>query len=185
MLEECSRRTDATKNRANSPPAATRAVGARSGCKGRLMAFLSGSRLTSRIGKLRNGASGIGRSTAKKMPHLRDALEHFIADARANGRSEDTIKKYRVDKKEVQKFSGRFPCVRFPWMTFFAIPGVWKTANITASKRSNGCAAFFSFCIARGWIEEKPCSRAHSSQRKSPADASLLRGRVGKNSLGR
>ncbi len=87
---------------------------------------------------------------------MREALEHFIADARSNGRADDTINKYELIKKEVQKFFGDISLRAVSLDDLSQYRASWKMSNITALKKIQRLRSFFSFCVARGWIEKNP-----------------------------
>jgi len=89
-------------------------------------------------------------------PTLLEATERFIADATANGRANDTVRKYELIKREFETFFGDIPLRSLTLDDISKFRASWKVSNITALKKIQRLRGLFSFCVARGWMEKNP-----------------------------
>jgi integrase len=92
----------------------------------------------------------------KESVSIEVACEKFLADAEARKLSKETIKKYKYVTAELkEKFAG-VPVHSVSVDDLRSLRNGWKFAGSTARKRVEYLRAFFSFCVASGWMPTNP-----------------------------
>jgi integrase len=93
---------------------------------------------------------------------VEDAWEAFIADGKARGLREPTIKKYGYFRKQMEGFmeSRRLCFVKdLDVETLTEFRASWKSQNLSALKKLELLRTFFRFCQDRGWVADNPAKK--------------------------
>jgi site-specific recombinase XerD len=91
-----------------------------------------------------------------KSVSILDACDRFISQSEANGLSEDTVKKYKLLKREFEAFFGDVPLRSLSVDSVSQFRESWNMSNISARKKIERLRSFFKFCVDREWIEKNP-----------------------------
>ncbi|HEY3742468.1 MAG TPA: tyrosine-type recombinase/integrase [Bryobacteraceae bacterium] len=89
---------------------------------------------------------------------LLDACDRFIANGVASGLSADTIKKYKLLKREFEAFFGDIPPRAISLDDLSRFRESWTMSNVTARKKIERLRSFFRFCLDRDWVAKNPAA---------------------------
>jgi integrase len=87
---------------------------------------------------------------------VKDACDRWIADCEARQLKDSSIRKYREIKKELSDGWGKVPLRNISVDDVRKLRECWVYFSSTTAKRLELVRAFFSFCVASGWIEKNP-----------------------------
>jgi integrase/recombinase XerD len=85
-----------------------------------------------------------------------DACDRWIADCIARQLKPQSIRKYREVKRELVEIFGTIAVRAVSVDDVRKIREGWKYSGTTTAKRFELIRAFFTFCVASGWIEKNP-----------------------------
>lgn len=117
-----------------------------------------------------NRAGKIG-AEARKKQNVREAVERFLADARARQLREGTIELY--EQSLLRNFAPWCETQKLGDLRTLDVEALrryresWKCAAVTAARRVDRLRTFFSFCIDSGWIERNPAKPLRAPIMKS------------------
>ncbi len=93
---------------------------------------------------------------------IKTACEKFLDDAKARGRREPTLYKYRLLFRQLQAFAEEHGLVFIrafdvEWTRKFRES--WPNKNLAARKKLENLRAFFRFCEDSGWVDSNPAQK--------------------------
>jgi site-specific recombinase XerD len=100
-----------------------------------------------------------GTVERRTAPLLKDAIEAFLADARARGLRESTIYKLKLLTTRLQEFAtskGLNFISDLSVERTSAFRETWTNTGTAARKKLEALRTFFRFCIDRKWLTENP-----------------------------
>jgi integrase len=92
----------------------------------------------------------------EKTVTVSDAIDRFLADAKARGLSAGTLLKYEQSMKALKDTFGKQIVRQLTVDDMRKLRESWKISALTMQKRLEMVKAFFKFCIAADWIEKNP-----------------------------
>lgn len=105
-------------------------------------------------------AAGKVGEVRKDVPTVSEAVEKFLADAKARNLKEPSLKKYKnILEKKLNEFAqktGRLKLHHFDVEAVREFRESWNFSPVTHLKNLEFVKAFFRFCKASGWIEKNP-----------------------------
>ena len=93
------------------------------------------------------------------------AWNQFIADLEARNLSNETVRKYRLLRKQMEAFGtakGLTHPAAFDLSAICNFRSTWKDAPRTAIKKLERLRAFFGFCLDHGWVESNLAKKIKS-----------------------
>jgi integrase len=85
-----------------------------------------------------------------------DAVDRFLADAKARGLSAGTLLKYEQSMKGLKDTFGQTIVRQVTVDDIRKLRESWKISPLTMQKRLEMVKAFFKFCVAADWMEKNP-----------------------------
>ena len=93
---------------------------------------------------------------------IAEAWSRFIADSKARGLREPTIRKYEHLKRQMDSFGqdhGLRYVAEFNVDNLTAFRGTWPNHNLSALKKLELLRTFFRFCGDRNWVSDNPAKK--------------------------
>ena len=93
------------------------------------------------------------------------AWDRFIADSKARGLREPTIRKYEHLKRQMEKFAhsqGLRYIAELNVDNLTEFRGTWPNSNLSALKKLELLRTFFRFCGDRDWISDNLPKRSRT-----------------------
>jgi integrase/recombinase XerD len=105
-------------------------------------------------------AGGQDMEAAMSLPTVKDAVDAYLADARARGLVEDTVRKLTtIFEKQLLSFCEQEE-IRFlrdlKTKDLTAWRKNWKDGQLARKKQHERVVGFFWFCVRQGWIPQNP-----------------------------
>jgi integrase len=105
-------------------------------------------------------AGGKDMEAAMSLPTVKDAVDAYLADARARGLVEDTVRKLTtIFEKQLLSFCEQEE-IRFlrdlKTKDLTAWRKNWKDGQLARKKKHERVVGFFWFCVRQGWIPQNP-----------------------------
>ena len=97
---------------------------------------------------------------AMSLPTVKDAVDAYLADARARGLVEETVRKLTtIFEKQLLSFCEQEE-IRFlrdlKTKDLTAWRKNWKDGQLARKKKHERVAGFFWLCVRQGWIPQNP-----------------------------
>jgi integrase len=92
----------------------------------------------------------------REIPSCKDAGDRLLADMRARGLSEETVKKMELLIEELDKHFQILPLSAIDADSISSFRAEWTVRPSTARKKLERLRSFFAFCIGREWTKNNP-----------------------------
>ena len=101
-----------------------------------------------------------------KSVSVREAGERWIADCEARKLKPQSLRKYREVERELSDRWGATSLRSISVDQVRKLRESWKYSGTTAQKRLELVRAFFSFCLASGWVDKNPAKGLKAARSK-------------------